>query len=589
MERDDSFELKPGDVLAEKFRIEQVLGVGGMGIVAAAWHLELRTRVALKVLLPGAQLDAAAVERFAREASAVSRMRSEYVVRVFDVGKLPDGGPPYIVMEHLEGQDLDSALETRGALPVEEAVGYLLQACEGIAEAHSLGIIHRDLKPGNLFLTRRVDGTTLLKVVDFGIAKQTTVTGSTLTGPLIAMGSPHYMSPEQTRAAHDVEAATDIWSLGICLYEMLTGVTPFDAPSVAEVIALVLMGVPKSPTEVRADLPPRLAEIVMRCLAKKPEDRFRSVAELAKALEEFAPSAARGAADRMQLVLDNGVARPPMAESPPQELAERTAAELEPAIEARPKRSPPPKRRAVSARLAALGLVVVGVVVLALVWRAATMRRAAALAAASATPSSMASADATDGGVTSDQPIAIQTGKRQPNTTTLTPRAGTPRTSAHGGKPGRGIARAFPESEPEPAAPISEPTTTAVAAASPEPAPPLAAPAPRFAIATARVEVGSATNTIGTTAGNVNRVIGPLGEKMTACYRAALPKMPDPASGSGTLHIETDEEGVITVARVLGSISAPSACIAASASGKKLPNVDTGRVRADIPLVFKAQ
>jgi hypothetical protein len=196
----------------------------------------------------------------------------------------------------------------------------------------------------------------------------------------------------------------------------------------------------------------------------------------------------------------------------------------------------------------------------------------------------MASADATDGGVTSDPPIALQTGKRQPNTTTPAPRGGTPRTSTRAGKPGRGISRAFPESEPEPAAAISEPIATAVAAATPEPAPP-----PRFAIATAHVEVGSATNTIGTTAGNVNRVIGPLGEKMTACYRAALPKMPDPASGSGTLHIETDEEGVITVARVLGSISAPSACIAASASGKKLPNVDTGRVRADIPLVFKAQ
>src|SRR5580692_5366081 len=158
--------VREGDVLAGKYRVERVLGMGGMGVVVAAMHTELDRRVALKFLLPSALANAVAVGRFAQEARAVVRLKSEHVARVIDVGRL-ETGAPYIVMEYLEGTDLGVTIEQRGKLPVPEAVDYVLQACEAVAEAHALGIIHRDLKPRNLFVTLGVDGQPFVKVLDF--------------------------------------------------------------------------------------------------------------------------------------------------------------------------------------------------------------------------------------------------------------------------------------------------------------------------------------------------------------------------------------------------------------------------------------
>jgi serine/threonine-protein kinase len=222
----------PGEVIATKYRVERVLGAGGMGVVVAAHHLQLETRVAIKFLLPGTLKDADAVARFAREARAAAKITNEHVARVFDVGAL-ETGAPYIVMEFLDGVDLATRLRSQGPLDIEEAVEFLLQICEALAEAHALGIVHRDLKPANLFCFRRPDGLPWIKILDFGISKTLHTEGfsaqAAFTQSAAIMGSPRYMSPEQMQSARNVDARSDIWALGIVLYELLAGRPPFKA------------------------------------------------------------------------------------------------------------------------------------------------------------------------------------------------------------------------------------------------------------------------------------------------------------------------------------------------------------------------
>jgi serine/threonine protein kinase len=280
--------VSPGDVLAGKYRVERVLGVGGMGVVVAATHLQLEQLVALKFLLPAALAKPSAVGRFEREARAAVRLRSEHVARVSDVGTMEDGAP-YIVMEYLEGRDLGARVDEDGPLSVVEAVDYLLQTCEAVAEAHALGIIHRDLKPQNLFLTSRVDGKPLVKVLDFGISKVTQgVEELSLTKTTDVVGSPNYMSPEQLRAARLADARSDIWALGAILYELLSGKVPFEAETLTQLCAMVISDPPRPLKELRADLPLDLIAIIERCLDKDPARRFQNVGELADALEPFA-------------------------------------------------------------------------------------------------------------------------------------------------------------------------------------------------------------------------------------------------------------------------------------------------------------
>src|ERR1700733_7006308 len=197
-----------------------------MGIVVAARHVQLDEKVALKFLRPEALADADAVERFAREARAAVKIKSEHVARVIDVGTLPNGAP-YMVMEHLDGEDMAAWIKERGALPVEQALDFVLQACVAVADAHALGIVHRDLKPANLFCIRRSDGQLSIKVLDFGISKlterTTTAQRMAFTKTTASMGSPLYMSPEQMRSSKDVDAQTDIWALAVILFELMTG------------------------------------------------------------------------------------------------------------------------------------------------------------------------------------------------------------------------------------------------------------------------------------------------------------------------------------------------------------------------------
>lgn len=290
---------KPGEVLAGKYVVERVVGAGGMGVVVAARHEELDRRVALKFLLPAAARAGDAKARFLREARAAVGLKSEHVARVLDVGTL-ESGAPYIVMEYLEGSDLRDLVERRGPLPTEEAVDYVLQAAEAVAEAHALGIVHRDLKPANLFVTARNDGTAMVKVLDFGISKVLQTTASAdhgLTGTDVVMGSPSYMSPEQIRSAKHVDTRTDIWALGVVLYELLTATPPFDGDNVATLSAQICMDA-AAPIEAPG-VPEGLSAVVMRCLEKAPEARYQNLAELAVALAPFAPDSSRHLAQRI--------------------------------------------------------------------------------------------------------------------------------------------------------------------------------------------------------------------------------------------------------------------------------------------------
>ncbi len=279
--------FQAGTVLLEKYRVESVLGRGGMGVVLRVTHLHLGEELAIKILSPEAGGGPEVHARFLREAQSAVRLRSEHVARVSDVGVLP-GGAPYMVMECLRGGDLSGELARRGVLPPGEVVDHVLQACEALAEAHALGIVHRDIKPSNLFLTRRPDGSPLVKVLDFGISKAPVGGPGVLTRTDTVMGTPGYMSLEQMKASKDVDARSDIWALGIVLYECLNGRRPFDAEKFS---ATVLRAATEPPPPMDPRLPRGLQAVILRCLEKDRAARFPSIAALAAALAPFARDA----------------------------------------------------------------------------------------------------------------------------------------------------------------------------------------------------------------------------------------------------------------------------------------------------------
>jgi len=305
----DGDSVREGEILAGKYRIERVLGHGGMGVVVAARHLELDERVAIKFLLPSTLAIPEVVARFAREARAAVKIRSEHVARIIDVGKL-ETGAPYIIMEYLEGEDLGAWLQKRGRLPAEQAVQFVLQACEAVAAAHSIGIVHRDLKPSNLFVIRVADGTLSVKVLDFGISKLTGADRSdaAITSTASLLGSPLYMPPEQMRSARDVDGRSDIWSLGAVLHELVAGVPPFPGTSVGEVMAHVLERAPDSLRASLPDAPLGLEGVIAKCLQKRREDRYANIAALANALLPFAPPRGRLSVERIEGMLAAGAA-----------------------------------------------------------------------------------------------------------------------------------------------------------------------------------------------------------------------------------------------------------------------------------------
>src|SRR5580700_6154639 len=290
-----------------------------MGVVVAAHHLQLDQKVAIKLLHAEALSDGVAAARFAREARTAVKIQSEHVARVTDVGELPNGAP-FMVMEYLEGSDLATMLQQTGALPVGQAVDFLLQASVAVAEAHALRIVHRDLKPANLFCIQRSDGQQMIKVLDFGISKLGDATGAksaAMTKTSAVMGTPLYMSPEQMRSAKVVDARTDIWALGVILYELVTGNAPFQAESVMELALNIAQEPPPPLRSVRPDAPAGLEAVILACVEKDPDRRYANVGELATALVPFTPPHARPLVDRIaRIVRSAGLPSGPRASLP---------------------------------------------------------------------------------------------------------------------------------------------------------------------------------------------------------------------------------------------------------------------------------
>jgi eukaryotic-like serine/threonine-protein kinase len=285
----ETCDLREGDVVDGKYRVAGRMGSGEMGTVYAARDLQRGTDVAIKALRAEMLENEDAVERLRSEATAVSRIASEHVVRVLDAGSLATGAP-YMVMDLLQGQDCAQVLDECGPLPIDQAVALVAQACAGVACAHALGIVHRDLKPSNLFCVRGSDDRPLVKLLDFGISKVDPGARSAPNRPVTyhgVFGSPYYMSPEQWRNTNEVDAATDIWALGVILYELLAGQVPFPGNSVGEIALGATTKPPLSLREHREEVPPELEQVVLKCLAKDKGARYRDVAELSSALATY--------------------------------------------------------------------------------------------------------------------------------------------------------------------------------------------------------------------------------------------------------------------------------------------------------------
>lgn len=295
------------NIIAGKYKLDRVLGEGGMGVVLKATHLHLGECVAVKFLQPDMLNEEGLKERFIREARLLSKIKSEHVVRVYDVDTLPSG-VPFFVMEHLEGSDLSERVMRGKPLSIEEAVDFAMQACVGLAEVHARGIVHRDLKPSNLFVCERSDGRPIVKLIDFGISKDIAPTSPefSATKTTDLRGSPFFMAPEQLRHPRCADTSVDIWALGITLYHLLSASFPFEADNVMELSIKIFSERPVPLCERRKDVPQALGDVVSRCLQKNPSERFANVAELCAALKSFALESDQAYAEQAARILLHG-------------------------------------------------------------------------------------------------------------------------------------------------------------------------------------------------------------------------------------------------------------------------------------------
>ena len=406
-------DVREGDLLAGKYRIERKIGEGGMGMVVVARHLELDEQVAIKFLVPEALSSPEAVMRFAREARASVKIRSEHVARTLDVGKL-ENGAPYMVMEYLQGVDLGARLRKSGPLPIEQAVDFILQTCHALADAHVIGIIHRDIKPSNLFIIRKSDGTESVKVLDFGISKITgAAAGSAdmgMTRTQALMGSPIYMSPEQMASTRDVGVSTDIWALGITLHELVTGHAPFEGETITELCSKVLTQLPPRLSEARKEAPEGLQAVIDVCLEKSPAKRYLNVADLATALAAFGTKHGRQSAESARRVLQaagmslNSQTQPPAPNAAP---ADASAQPSTGTVASWSQTRPETKRRAGPLMGVAVSALVIGAVIAAVTMTRTPKPQTTATAAVAASSLSSVPLVAPSIGPSSQEPVAL--------------------------------------------------------------------------------------------------------------------------------------------------------------------------------------
>ena len=271
-----------GTVVADKYRVERLLGQGGMGSVWAGRHVTLGQLVAIKFVHPKLAGSSEARRRFDNEAKAAARIKSRHAVSVYDHG-VSDTGQPYIVMEYLEGEALERAIKRRGKLPFSEVVQIVAQSARALSAAHEAHVVHRDLKPDNIFLAKDSESSKLgysVKLVDFGIAKlvqDEAETGASATQAGMVLGTPHYMSPE-------VSAASDIWSLGACAFAAACGRVPFEGDAIGDVVLKVCAAPLPVPSKLEPALPRAFDDWFAKCCSRKVAERFRSAAEAADAL-----------------------------------------------------------------------------------------------------------------------------------------------------------------------------------------------------------------------------------------------------------------------------------------------------------------
>ena len=316
--------MLPGlPAISPRYRVDREIGRGGMGSVYLATDTTLSRQVAIK-LLHGAQLDApTSVSRFIQEGRVCAQLRSDHCVKVFDLG-VTDNGQPYLVMEFLHGRDLAHELVRTGRFSCERAMSYVTQACSALAEAHQLGVVHRDLKPHNLFLCQGPQGEETVKVLDFGVSrlpKATTTEALTARGDVL--GTPAYMSPEQIAGRDDVDARSDIWALGVILYELVCGTTPFSGDTATQNIFRILNEQAQPLSHIVPGVPPAFEALVGKCLRKDRDERYQNVAALVRDLAQVAQ-----AENRLRSVHEDGshaialrptdLAQPAISAPPPQ-------------------------------------------------------------------------------------------------------------------------------------------------------------------------------------------------------------------------------------------------------------------------------
>ena len=461
--------VRPGDVVAGKYVVDREIAAGGMGLVFSARHVELDQAVALKFMR--AELRGQiSTSRFTLEARATAKLRSAHVARVFDVGVLEDG-TPYMVMELLEGIDLERLIEDRGRLSPEIAAELVTQACEAVAEAHNAGIIHRDLKPANLFLTKTPQGAPFVKVLDFGISKATIDAPTRATAAGTIMGSPPYMSPETLKSSRNANVQSDVWALGVILYELATGRLPFDGEGVGDIALKVHHDEPVWPAVLDPTIAKEYDDIVRSCLQKDPSKRFSSAIELRDALVAFSTSRGTGA---MTLSLRTTSPRIVVVDDPePAPPTPRTAERLHKARSSTtmvPTKQPsdPPRRPSPSRRVL-VSAVGVGAAIAAAAVLLATTRTPVPRAAASSAEGSPAAITA-HASVPAATPSPVQ-GPADPIVAGPIPAAAIPVASASTTEPSPAAVTANAPSRPAPRTTAKTTTPPPASAAPKEPAP----------------------------------------------------------------------------------------------------------------------